>query len=53
MRTLLAITIAAVVAFTAWSTNTTVARQTTTTSVDPLSMMTTSTNLPSQQFDLF
>ena len=53
MRTLLAITVAAVVAFTAWSTNTTVAKQTSTISVDPLSMMTTSTNLPSEQFDMF
>ena len=53
MRTLLVIAIAAVVAFTVWSTNTTVAKQTSTISVDPTSMMTTVTNLPSEQYDMF
>jgi hypothetical protein len=53
MRTLLVIAVAAVVAFTVWSTGTTVAKQNGTISIDPLSMMTTVTNLPAEQYDLF
>lgn len=52
MRTLIALTIAAVGAFTVWSTNVTAAKQITAVSVEPLSMMTNSTNLPIEQFDL-
>ena len=53
MRTLLFIAIAAVVAFTIWSTNTTVAKQNSTVLIDPVGMMTTVTNLPSEQYDMF
>ena len=53
MRTLLVIAVAAVVAFTIWSANTTVAKQNGTISIDPISMMTTVTKLPTEQCDLF
>jgi len=53
MRTLLVIAIAAVVAFTIWSTNATVAKQNGTVSIDPVSMMTSVTNLPTEQCDMF
>jgi hypothetical protein len=53
MRILLVIAITVVVAFTIWSTNATVAKQNSTVSIDPVSMMTTVTNLPTEQYDMF
>jgi hypothetical protein len=52
MRVLLEIAIAAFVIITVWSTNSTVAKRTAV-STDPASMMMTTTNLPSEQFDAF
>ena len=51
MRVLLEIAIAAVVIITVWS-NSPVAKHTAV-STDPASMMMTTTNLPSEQFDAF
>ncbi len=53
MRVLLVITIATVVAATVWSSMPTVAKQHGTVSIDPAGMMTTTTNLPAQQYDAF
>jgi hypothetical protein len=52
MRTLFGIAIVAVLAFTAWSVSPTVGKTPSTVSIDPLSMMTTTTNLlPEVQYD--
>ena len=53
MRFLLGIAIATVIAATVWSSIPTVAKQHGTVSIDPASMTTTTTNLPTQQYDLF
>jgi hypothetical protein len=54
MRALCDIAIVAFVVFTVWSTGPTIAKQHgTAASMDPVGMMTTTTNLPAQEFDLF
>lgn len=53
MRTILVIAVVAIVSFTVWSTNTTVAKQTGKISIDPVGMMTTVTGLPAEQYDAF
>ena len=53
MRALLDIAIVAVLVTTVWSTNPTIAKQHVTVSVDPLSLMTVATNLPTEQYDLY
>jgi hypothetical protein len=53
MRALLDIAIVAVLVTTVWSTNPTIAKQHVAVSVDPVSMMTTATNLPTAEYDLF
>jgi len=52
MRALLEIAIAAFVIIIVWSTNSAVTKHTTV-STNPGSMMMTTTNLPSEQFDAF
>ena len=52
MRTILDLAIITVIAATFWL-SPTVAKQTDTASVDPMSMMTNVTNLPAESFDLF
>jgi hypothetical protein len=53
MRFLLGIAIATVIAATVWSSFPTVAKQHNTVSIDPAGMTTSTTNLPTEQFDLF
>ena len=53
MRALLDIAIVAVLVTTFWSANPTIAKQHFTVSVDPLSLMTIATNLPTEQYDQF
>ena len=53
MRFLLGIAISTVIAATVWSSIPTVAKQHGTVSIDPASMTKTTTNLPTQQYDLF
>ena len=50
MRTLFGIAIAAVVAFIAWSVEPTVGKTASTSSLDPLGMMGTTTNLPQAHY---
>lgn len=53
MRTLFAIAVAAIVSFTVWSTTATVAKQHGKLAIDPVGMMTTINNLPTEQYDSF
>jgi hypothetical protein len=53
MRFLLGIAIATVIAATVWSSIPTVAKQHNSVSIDPASMMTSTTSLPTQEYDLF
>ena len=51
MRTIIYLTLMTAIVATVWLTDPTVAKQTT--SIDPVSMMTTATSLPTEQFDLY
>ena len=53
MRALLDIAIVAALVTTFWSANPTIAKQHIAVSVDPVSMMTTATNLPTAEYDQF
>ena len=53
MRTLLIIAVAAIVSFTVWSTTATIAKQHGTLAIDPVGMMSTVNNLPTEQYDSF
>jgi len=53
MRTLLVIAVAAIVSFTVWSTTATIAKQHGTLAIDPVGMMSTTNNLPTEQYDSF
>jgi hypothetical protein len=53
MRALFGIAIAAVLAVTIWSVGPTIGKTRAIASIDPLGMMTTTTNLPSEQYDAF
>jgi hypothetical protein len=51
MRTVIYLTLMTAIVATAWLTGPTVAKQTV--SIDPISMMTNASNLPTEQFDLY
>jgi hypothetical protein len=53
MRILLGITIVAILVVGAWASIPTVTRQHVTVSLDPASLTTTKTNLPTEQYDAF